>query len=86
MKIVSISSKNQITVPVSVLESLNLSGEQKLLIEAKNNLMILKPIPASIVESHAGSLTAKISAKKKNVPFSQVINQTRKIAAKKIAG
>lgn len=85
MNIVTLSSKNQITLPIELLTSLGITPKEKLLVDIKDNLLFLKPLKTSIVDESAGSLTKYITANKLSVPFSSVYKETKKITAKKLS-
>jgi len=85
MKIVKLSSKNQITIPSEFLASLKLKPLGKILLLRADNMLILKPIGVSIVNETAGSLTKYVDSSKLGVVFSEIIKKTKRITAKKLA-
>lgn len=85
MNIVTISSKNQITLPIELLISLGITPREKLLVDTKDNLLVLKPLKTSVTDEVAGSLTKHISSGKLGTPLSIVFNKTKKITAKKLS-
>lgn len=85
MKIVKISSKRQITIPNELLLGLNLQPMGKLIIQAEDKTLIMKPLKTSIVEQTAGSLTKFVSPSKLGVPLSKILKETKKKTAAKLA-
>lgn len=85
MKIVKISSKNQITLPASMLQSFDIYPRQQVLIEKRADEIVIKPLKKSIVDEVAGSLEKYIPPSKKGIPFSKVLEETKKIAARELA-
>ena len=79
----TISAKNQITIPVFLLQLLNISRGDKLLLEVADKQLLVKPAGKSIIDSLVGSL--KVSAELKNIPFEKVLNKTKKSVALKLA-
>ncbi len=84
MKIVTLSSKNQVTIPKEALTYFGLTPNRKLLIEYKKRELILKPLTSSIVEETAGSLTNLVSKNKKNNSFKVILKETKRKTAKKL--
>ncbi|MCJ7740987.1 AbrB/MazE/SpoVT family DNA-binding domain-containing protein [Candidatus Microgenomates bacterium] len=78
----TISIKNQITLPKFMLELLGLQSGEKLLVEAKEGEIQLKPAGKSIVDSLANSI--EISEAKKGIPYTKVLSSTKKIVAAKL--
>ncbi|MBL7159228.1 AbrB/MazE/SpoVT family DNA-binding domain-containing protein [Candidatus Microgenomates bacterium] len=85
MKIVKISSKNQVTIPSELLLSLGLQPTRKLILQVENNSLTMKPLKTSVVEQVADSLTKYISPSKLGVPFSKILKETKKKTAVKLA-
>lgn len=85
MNIVTISSKNQITLPVEILQSLGIGSGEQVLVREEDKEIVLKPIKGSIVNEVAGSLTKYIDPAKQGVPFETIMEETRKLAAKKLS-
>lgn len=85
MNIVTLSSKNQITLPIELLASLDIAPREKLLVDTKDNLLVLKPLKTSMIDEVASSLTKHISSSRLGIPLSIVFNKTKKITAKKLA-
>lgn len=86
MKLVTLSSKNQITIPKDALQRLSLLPQKKLLIEYKDKELILKPLTASIVEQTAGSLKSYVPKNKRGKSFKIIMEETKRKAAKYLAG
>lgn len=84
MKIVKISSKNQVTIPSELLASLNLEPKEKLLLEAEKGRLVMKPLGVSVVEQTAGSLTKFVSPSKLGVPLSKILKETKKKTAARL--
>ena len=78
----TISTKNQITIPTFLLQLLGIKKGDKLLLEAEDKQLLIKPIGKSLVESLAGSLS--VPANKKNIPFEKVLRETKIKAAAKL--
>lgn len=85
MNIVKISSKNQITLPVKLLKDLGVGTNDKLLLEKKDNVLVVKPVSGSVVDELAGSLTKYIKPEKLGKSFSEIRKETQKIVARKLA-
>lgn len=85
MNIVKISSKNQITIPKEVLESLGVESQSRLLLQKESGNIVLKPIKGSIVEELGGSLKKYTKPSMLGVPFSKIMEVTKKRVAKKLA-
>lgn len=66
IKTATISSKRQLTIPVSFFETLNLSSVRTMLIEQKNNTLVLTPIQ-SLINNLAGSVATPPEYKNKNI-------------------
>ena len=83
MKIVTISSKRQITIPKDLLVDLNLQPRAKLILQEENGALMMRPLRKSVVEQTAGSLTPYVSPAKLGVSLARMIKETkRKTAAK----
>lgn len=78
MKLVTISTKNQITIPQDMLVLLGLTSKQKLLIEARESDLILRPLTSSIVDQTAGSLTSYVDSSKLKKSFKTIIKETKR--------
>lgn len=85
MKIVTLSSKYQITIPKSFLTKLQVLPKSRLLVEAEKDMLTVKPLKTSIVEQTAGSLKKYIHPSKLGVPFLRTRRETQKIVARKLA-
>lgn len=86
MRIVTLSSKNQITIPKALLEQLQVYPRSKLLITAEKDTIVVKPLKKSIVDELVGSLTKYVHPSKLGVSFDVIMEETKKIVAKKLAG
>lgn len=85
MKIVTLSSKKQITIPNDFLISLGAQSVNKFLLKQDKDVIIMKPLKISMTDQLAGSLNKYISADKLGVPFEKIMEETKKIVAKKLA-
>lgn len=85
MKIVKISSKKQITLPSELLLDLSLQPMEKLVVQAENDTLVLKPLRTSVVEQTAGSLTKFVSSSKLGVSLSKIRRETKEKTAAKLA-
>lgn len=85
MKIATISSKRQITLPKDILENLHVDRGSKVVLYPDRNILLIKPLKNSIVEQTAGSLAHLVPPEKRGVPWAKVMKETQKIVAKKLA-
>lgn len=85
MKIITLSSKNQITIPKEAVEQLQLLNTRKLILEYKNKEIVLKPLKISIVEQTAGSLTKYIPKNKLGKSFKTIMEVAKIKAARELA-
>jgi len=85
MKMTLLSSKGQVTIPKEMQLMLGIGHRSKLALYPQDNVLIIKPLRSSIVEQTAGSLKNHIPQGKVGIPFSKVLDETKKIAAKKLA-
>lgn len=81
MNVVTLSSRNQIAIPVAMLREFNFEPQTKLIIEKVGNKITLEPIKKSVVDSVSGSLLQHIPKNKLNVPWKKVISEARKAMA-----
>jgi len=82
MNVVTISSKNQISLPVALLRDMGFGSGSKLVVERSNDKISLKPINKSVVESLAGSLRRYIPMNKLHVPWEEAVVMARKARVK----
>lgn len=85
MRIVTLSSKHQITIPTALLQQLQVAPRSKLLIQAENNSIMIRPLRKSVVDEVAGSLAKYIPVSKRGVPFSKIMEITKNKAAAMLA-
>ena len=85
MRIVILSVKNQITIPKALLQQLQVAPKSKLLIKAENDVILARPLKQSVFDELAGSLTKYVHPSKLGVPFDVIMEETKKIVAKKLA-
>ena len=85
MHTVKVSSKRQIAIPKSFLDELGVDFGGRLRIEKDRGSIKLSPIKGSITRSLAGSLDHLVPEDKKGVPFSKIMEETKRKVAKKLA-
>ena len=85
MKIATISSKGQITLPRSLLRELDIKPKQKVFVQGTNGSLVIKPMKKSIAEELAGSLTKYVHTSKLGKSWEEIIEETKKKVAKKLA-
>jgi len=85
MRIVTVSSKQQITIPKEILLALGLKHQGKLILEAQEEALVMRPLRTSIVEQTAGSLTDSVSPLKLEASFSTILKEAKKKTAAKLA-
>lgn len=85
MQIVTISSKNQITLPVNLLRNFGLSPAKKLLVDVEKGHIVLRPLKKTIIGETAGSLTPYVTAAKLGRTWAEIIRETRKTVSKRLA-
>lgn len=85
MRVVTISSKQQITIPKEFLLVLGLKHQGKFILEAQEEVLVMRPLKTSIVEQTAGSLTNSVSPSKLGASFSTILKATKKKTAAKLA-
>lgn len=83
MQLVTLSSQNQITIPVEILRAFNVKSGDKLLIEKEAQAIKIKAAGESVVNRLAGSIN--IPKSKQGVHFDKVLKQTKKRVARKLA-
>lgn len=85
MQITTISSKGQITLPKHLLSLLGINPGERILIEEQGKTILIKPMRYSLVDKVAGSLRKYIPVSKRNLPFPQIMQETQKKTAAKLA-
>ena len=85
MNIVTLSSKNQITLPVALLQLFGIQPKSRLIVQAKDDVIVMKPIKKSVVEETAGILSKYVPASKRGVAWKTIMEETKKIVAKELA-
>lgn len=85
MRVVTISSKQQITIPKELLLMLGLKPREKFILEAQEETLVMRPLKTSIVEQTAGSLTNNVSSSKLGASFSAILKEAKKKTAAKLA-
>jgi len=85
MKIVTLSSKYQITLPKSLLTRLQVLPKSKMLVKADEDAIVVKPLKKSVVDEIAGSLAKYVHSSKRGLPFSKIMEITKDKAAAKLA-
>ena len=84
MKIATISSKGQITIPRDMQKSLNVTYGSKVMVYSDKDTLVIKPMRKSITEQTAGSLAHLVPLEKRGIPWSTVIKETQRLAAKEL--
>ena len=84
MQIATISSKRQLTLPKEMLLKLGLDQGSKVILQGREEEILIKSLKKSIVENLAGSLTRFISSDKLGVSFGNIINATKQKTAGKL--
>jgi bifunctional DNA-binding transcriptional regulator/antitoxin component of YhaV-PrlF toxin-antitoxin module len=85
MKVVTISSKNQITLPAQVLAHLGVSAHDKALVEKQGDTIVVTPLKTSVVDQVSGSLRSQIPQSKQAASLKEIDQTVRKKVAKKLA-
>ena len=85
MQIATISSKNQITLPVSILRSLGLSPSRKVLVKKEDESIVITPVKKDMIEELSGSLNKYISKDKLGKSVKEVEDIAKERAAFEIA-
>lgn len=85
IKIVTLSSKQQITIPNDFLVSLGAQSVNKFLLTQEDETIIMRPLKTSLTEQLAGSLNKYVAPEKLGLPFEKIMEETKKIVAKKLA-
>lgn len=74
IKTATISSKRQLTIPVSIYDKLNLSNVRTMVVEENDNTLVLTPVQ-NVVDSLAGSVS--IPPKYKNINIDEIIEKSK---------
>lgn len=61
MKLATISSKNQITLPVNIMNTVGLTAKSRVFIRVKGDQVVIEPQRQSVVESVGGSLNQYVT-------------------------
>ena len=85
MKLVTVSSKGQITIPKAVLTRLHVQHGSKLMLYPDKDSLLIKPLPASIVDQTAGSLKKFVKPTLLGIPFAKAREETQKVVAAELA-
>ena len=85
MKIVTLSSKRQITIPTDILEDRPLRPGDKLMIQKDRDGFLVKLLGTSVVREVAGSLGKYIPSSKRGISLSKILQETKKKTSKKLA-
>lgn len=80
---ITLSSKNQITIPKAILNIFGIKSGEKLLVQAEADAIKIKPMGTSIIEQLVGSV--KIDDSKKGIPFEKVLEFTKRKVARELA-
>lgn len=81
MRISLLSSKGQITIPRDIQEELKLSPRMRIALYPKKGKLLVRPLKTSITDQTSGSLTRFVPKNKRGVPFSTIMEETKKRAA-----
>lgn len=84
MKLSTLSSKGQITIPAHLLSHLGLQPGSKLLIDRMDDILIIKPVNTSVTHELAGSLNRYVDSSKLGISLTQIMAQTKQAVAKKL--
>ena len=85
MKILTLSSKRQITIPKYILGDNILRPGDRLIIRKEHDGLLIKPLGTSVVRETAGSLGQYISSAKRGISLSKILRETKKKTSKKLA-
>jgi bifunctional DNA-binding transcriptional regulator/antitoxin component of YhaV-PrlF toxin-antitoxin module len=89
MKVVTVSSKRQITLPKEVLDLLEVKPQEKLILRVtktgKRKTAFLEPLRTTIVNQTAGSLTHHVHKSKLGTPLYKILTEAKKTTSKKLA-
>jgi bifunctional DNA-binding transcriptional regulator/antitoxin component of YhaV-PrlF toxin-antitoxin module len=82
MKIATVSSKGQITIPKDFLENiLHIGYGSKVLLSPDKDALRIQPLKRPIVEQTAGSLKKFVDPKLLGTPFAKAREETQRLAA-----
>lgn len=79
----NISSKYQITLPVSILHALSLKKGDIVTISANDKEINIKAVGDSLIDNIAGSID--VTSNKRDISYSQALKATKKLVANKLA-
>lgn len=83
MKLTTLSTKNQITVPVKILNDLGIEKLQRVSVDVEGGRIVISPLKQSVTDRLAGSV--KVSKSKLGKNLSEIMAITRKKTAQNIA-
>jgi len=81
----TLSSKNQITLPKSILTSLGVIPGQKFLALPESYRIVLTPFYNSVTNTLAGSLASKVKPRSRQQPFTHFSKRLKKKIVQKNA-
>lgn len=84
MKYTLLSSKGQITIPKQIQQELNIGYRSRLVLYPQKDGLLIKPLKTSVTEQTAGSLTHLVPKNKRGIPYSKVLEETKKIVAREL--
>lgn len=84
MQIATISSKRQLTLPKDMLLKLGLDLGSKVILQGREEDILIRSLKKSIIEDLAGSLTRFISTDKLGVSYGKIIKATKQKTAGKL--
>lgn len=85
MRITTISSKRQITIPEAMLKSFDMYPTSQVVLEERSNEISIKPLKSSVAQELAGCLNHLVHPSKLGVSFEKIMEETKKKVAKKLA-
>lgn len=84
MKVATVSSKGQITIPKDIQNRLHMQTNSKVMLYPEQDFLVIKPLQQSIVDQTAGSLAQYVSPAKKGKLFADILHETQKATAKSL--
>lgn len=84
MKVATLSTKGQITIPKDIQKLMSVTYGSKLLLYPNKNMLMVKPLKTSLGEQTAGSLKKYAAKDTLGVPFSEVRKTTQELIAREL--
>lgn len=85
MRIITISSKRQITIPKDFLAGVGLEMQKKAVLEKEKDGLLIKPLGDSVSRRLAGSLGLSVPRSKLGSSLLEIDKETKVKTAKKLA-